>query len=198
MTLVREAHRVEKGDWVLVHAAAGGTGLWLVQLLKAIGANTIGTASTPEKVDLALKAGATHVINYSHEDVKQKVSELTGGKGVIAVFDGVGKSTFDLSLEVVARKGTLVSFGNASGPVPPLTIARLSAKNARLLRPTLFNYVATREELEYYTNELFGFITGGKINVHIHEVYPLSEVARAHGDLEGRKSTGKLLLDPSK
>ncbi|KAI1645640.1 NAD(P)-binding protein [Daldinia loculata] len=198
LTLVREAHRVEKGDWVLVHAAAGGTGLWLVQLLKAIGANTIGTASTPEKVDLALKAGATHVINYSHEDVKQKVSELTGGKGVIAVFDGVGKSTFDLSLEVVARKGTLVSFGNASGPVPPLTIARLSAKNARLLRPTLFNYVATREELEYYTNELFGFITGGKINVHIHEVYPLSEVARAHGDLEGRKSTGKLLLDPSK
>ncbi|KAI0135579.1 NAD(P)-binding protein [Daldinia grandis] len=198
LTLVREAHHVEKGDWVLVHAAAGGTGLWLVQLLKAIGANTIGTASTPEKVELALKAGATHVINYSHEDVKQKVSELTGGKGVIAVFDGVGKSTFDLSLEVVARKGTLVSFGNASGPVPPLTIARLSAKNARLLRPTLFNYVATREELEYYTNELFGFITGGKIDVRIHEVYPLSEVARAHGDLEGRKSTGKLLLDPSK
>ncbi|KAI0851480.1 NAD(P)-binding protein [Daldinia vernicosa] len=198
LTLVREAHRVEKRDWVLVHAAAGGTGLWLVQLLKAIGANTIGTASTPEKVDLALKAGAAHVINYSHEDVKQKVSSLTGGQGVVAVFDGVGKSTFDLSLEVVARKGSVVSFGNASGPVPPLTIARLSAKNARLLRPTVFNYVTTREELEHYADELFGFITGGSIDVRIHEVYPLSEVARAHADLEGRKTTGKLLLDPSK
>ncbi|KAI1466628.1 NAD(P)-binding protein [Daldinia caldariorum] len=198
LTLVREAHRVEKGDWVLVHAAAGGTGLWLVQLLNAIGANTIGTVSTPEKAELALKAGATHIVNYSHEDVKQKVLELTGGKGVIAVFDGVGKSTFDVSLEVVARKGTLVSFGNASGPVPPFSIARLSAKNVRLLRPSLLSYIATRDEFEYYVNELFGFITGGKIDVRIHGVYPLSEVARAHADLEGRKTTGKLLLDPSK
>ncbi|KAI0383770.1 hypothetical protein F5Y04DRAFT_249653 [Hypomontagnella monticulosa] len=198
LTLVREAHPVKKGDWVLVHAAAGGTGLWLCQLLKSIGANTIGTASTLEKVALALKAGASHVINYSHEDVKKRVDELTGGKGCIAIFDGVGKSTFDLSLECLARKGSMVSFGNASGAVPPVTIARLSAKNARLLRPTVTNYVVTREELEGYTKELFEFIIRDKLDVRIHEVYPLSEVARAHQDLEGRKSSGKLLLDPSK
>lgn len=198
LTLVREAYPVKKGDWVLVHAAAGGTGLWLVQLLRSIGANTIGTASTPSKVDLALKAGATHVINYSHEDVKAKVSSLTDGKGVVAVFDGVGKSTFDLSLEVLARKGSMISFGNASGAVPPFNIARLSAKNARLMRPTVMNYITNREELDYYSKELFDFIIKDGLDARIHEVYPLSEVARAHADLEGRKTTGKLLLDPSK
>lgn len=198
LTLIREAHAVKKGDWVLVHAAAGGTGLWLCQLLKAVGANTIGTASTQEKVELASKAGAQHVINYSHEDVKKRVDELTGGKGVIAVFDGVGKSTFDLSLDCLARKGSLLSFGNASGAVPPLTIARLSAKNVRLMRPTLFNFIVTREEFEHYTQELFDFIIKDKMDVKIHETYALSDVARAHQDLEGRKTTGKLLLDPSK
>ncbi|OTA96909.1 hypothetical protein M434DRAFT_8355 [Hypoxylon sp. CO27-5] len=198
LTLVREAYHVNKGDWVLVHAAAGGTGLWLVQLLHSIGANTIGTASTQEKVDLALKAGAAHVINYSHEDVKAKVSALTGGKGVVAVFDGVGKSTFDLSLEVLARKGSMISFGNASGAVPPFNIARLSAKNARLMRPTVMNYITNREELDSYSKELFDFIIKDGLDARIHEVYPLSEVARAHADLEGRKTTGKLLLDPSK
>ncbi|USW57186.1 Putative quinone oxidoreductase/zeta-crystallin, GroES-like superfamily, alcohol dehydrogenase [Septoria linicola] len=198
LTLVREAHAVKKGDWVLVHAAAGGTGLWLTQLLKSIGANTIGTASTPEKVELAKKAGATYVINYSKEDVKSKIDELTNKQGVIAVFDGVGKDTFDLSLDVLARKGSLISFGNASGAVPPVTIARLSAKNARLMRPTLFGYVATREEFEHYVKELFDFVLKDKLDVRIHEVYPLSEVARAHEDLQGRKTTGKLLLDPSK
>ncbi|KAI1083185.1 hypothetical protein F5B20DRAFT_528937 [Whalleya microplaca] len=198
LTLVREAHPVKKGDWVLVHAAAGGTGLWLCQLLRALGAHAIGTASTPEKVEAARKAGAEHVVNYSHEDVKTKVLELTGGAGCIAVFDGVGKSTFDLSLECVARKGSLVSFGNASGAVPPVAIARLSAKNCRLLRPTLFNYLTTREELEHYAKELFHFVIDENFDVRIHEVYPLSEVARAHQDLEGRKTSGKLLLDPSK
>lgn len=198
LSLVREAYHVNKGDWILVHAAAGGTGLWLCQLLKSIGANTIGTASTQEKVDLAKKAGATHMINYSHEDVKSKVMELTGDKGVAAVFDGVGKSTFDLSLDCLARKGSMISFGNASGAVPPVTIAKLSPKNARLMRPTLFGYIVTREEFEGYVNELFQFILKDKLDVRIHETYPLSEVKRAHEDLEGRKSTGKLLLDPSK
>ncbi|RYO87206.1 hypothetical protein DL766_004678 [Monosporascus sp. MC13-8B] len=198
LTLIREAYHVKQGDWVLVHAAAGGTGLWLCQLLKAVGANTIGTASTQEKVDLASRAGATHVINYSHEDVKSRVMELTGNKGVAAVFDGVGKATFDLSLECLARKGSMISFGNASGAVPPLTIARLAAKNIRLMRPSLFSVIVTREELEAYTDELFRFILENKPDVRIHEVYPLSEVARAHQDLEGRKTTGKLLLDPSK
>lgn len=198
LTMIRESHHVNKGDWVLVHAAAGGTGLWLVQLLKAVGANIIGTASTQEKVDLAKKAGAQNVINYSHEDVKKKVDELTDGKGVIAVFDGVGKSTFDLSLDVLARKGTLVTFGNASGAPEPLTIARLSPKNVKLTRPTLFNAIATREEFTGYTNELFDFILKDGLDTKIHEVYPLSEAARAQDDLEGRKTTGKLLLDPSK
>ncbi|TKA33802.1 hypothetical protein B0A50_00639 [Salinomyces thailandicus] len=198
LTLIREAHHVNKGDWVLVHAAAGGTGLWLCQLLKAVGANIIGTASTQEKVDLAKKAGATHMINYSQDDVKSKVMELTKEQGCIAIFDGVGKSTFDLSLECVARKGSMVSFGNASGSPAPVTIARLTAKNARLMRPTLFNYIATREEFDHYSKELFDFILKDKLDVRIHEVYPLSQVARAHQDLEGRKTTGKLMLDPSK
>ena len=197
-TLVKEAHRVNKGDWVLVHAAAGGTGLWLCQLLKAIGANTIGTASTQEKVELAKKAGATHMINYSHEDVKSKVMELTDNAGVIAVFDGVGKDTFDLSLECVARKGSMISFGNASGAPAPIAVARLSPKNVRLMRPTLFNYLVTREEFEGYSSELFDLLKNDKIDVRIHETYPLSDIKRAHEDLQGRKSTGKLLLDPSK
>ena len=198
LTLIREAHAVKKGDWVLVHAAAGGTGMWLCQLLKAVGANTIGTASTQEKVDLAKKAGATHMINYSKDDVKSKVMELTDNKGVIAVFDGVGKDTFDLSLDCLARKGSMISFGNASGAVPPVTIARLSAKNARLMRPTLFNYIVTREEFEENSKELFAMLKDGKIDVRIHETYPLSDVKRATEDLQGRKSTGKLLLDPTK
>ncbi|KAK5168489.1 hypothetical protein LTR04_006657 [Oleoguttula sp. CCFEE 6159] len=196
LTLIREAHHVQKGDWVLVHAAAGGVGLWLCQLLRAVGAKTIGTASTAEKIELAKKNGADHMIDYSKDDVVSKVKELTDGKGVVAVFDGVGKTTFDASMECLARKGSMVSFGNASGAVPPVTIARLSAKNARLLRPTLFNYIATRDEFETYANELFAFMTKDKMDVRIHEIYPLQEVARAHQDLEGRKSTGKLLLKP--
>ncbi len=119
LTLIREAHPVQRGDWVLVHAAAGGTGLWLCQLLRATGAHTIGTASTDAKMELARKAGAEVLINYAHEDVAAKVREVTGGKGVIAVFDGVGKDTFELSMECLARKGSMVSFGNASGAVPP-------------------------------------------------------------------------------
>lgn len=198
LTLIREAHPVKKGDWILVHAAAGGMGLWLVQILKAVGANIIGTASTSEKIALAEKAGAQHLINYSHEDVKSKVLELTGGNGVIAVFDGVGKDTFDLSLDLVARKGSLVAFGNASGAPPPFTVARLAAKNVKLLRPSLFNYITTEEEYEHYTQELFDLLKNNSIDVRIHEVYPLSEIARAHQDIEGRKTTGKLLLDPAK
>ena len=167
-------------------------------MAKSIGANIIGTASTQEKIDLATKAGATHMINYSKEDVKKRIDELTGGNGVIAVFDGVVKDTFDISLDCLARKGSLISFGNASGAVPPVTIARLSAKNARLMRPTLFGYLVTREEYEHYVQELFDFVLKDKLDVRIHNVYPLSEVANAHQDLEGRKTTGKLLLDPSK
>ncbi|KAH0019474.1 NAD(P)-binding protein, partial [Aureobasidium melanogenum] len=200
LTLIREAYHVQKGDWILVHAAAGGVGLWLCQLLAAVGAKTIATASTQEKLELAKKAGADVLINYSHEDVKAKVDDVTNKQGVAAVFDGVGKATFDLSLDCLARKGTMASFGNASGAVPPLAISRpyrrLSAKNAKVLRPTLFNYIATREEFEQYTNELFDFIVKDKMDVRVHKVYDLKDVATAHEDIEGRKTTGKLLLKP--
>lgn len=196
LTLIRESHPVKKGDWVLVHAAAGGVGLWLCQLLRAVGAHTIATASTPAKRELARKAGAEVLIDYTTEDVPEKVKQATGGAGVIAVFDGVGKSTFDASLASLARKGSMVSFGNASGPPDPVVVARLSAKNARLLRPTLFGYIATREEYDGYAQELFRFIEQDKLDVKVHEVYPLEDVARAHKDIEGRKTTGKLLLKP--
>lgn len=200
LTLVREAHRVQPGDWVLVHAAAGGTGLNLCQILRAIGANTIGTVSTPEKAKLAQAAGAKHIINYGDggEDVAARVAELTGGKGCIAIFDGVGKATFDLSLECVAVHGSLISFGNASGAVPPFTIARLAEKNVRLMRTTLVNYVRTRDEFAAHCDALFKLVEAHDFDIRVHEVYPLSEVGRAHDDLEGRKTTGKLLLDPSK
>lgn len=211
LTLIREAYHVQKGDWVLVHAAAGGVGLWFCQLLRSVGARTIGTASTAEKIALAKENGADYVINYKTEDVVKKVKELTGGEGVSAVFDGTGKDQFDNDLEVVARKGTVVSYGNSvsafgeriartnandaqSGPVPPLTIARLAAKNVKVLRPSLFNYIHTREEFEQYTAELFDFIIKDKLNVRVHEVYPLSDIQRAHTDIESRKTTGKLLL----
>ena len=200
ISLIREAYPVQKGDWILVHAAAGGMGLWMCQMLKAVGARIIATASTPEKRELAKKAGAEVELEYPEtmgsEAFVKKVKELTDGNGVAAVFDGVGKATFDVSLECVARKGTMVSFGSASGAVPPFQISRLTAKNVKLLRTTLFNYIATREEFEKYSEDLFEIIGSGKVDVKVHEVYDLKDVAKAHQDLEGRKTTGKLLLKP--
>ncbi|KAI9774009.1 MAG: NADPH:quinone reductase [Geoglossum umbratile] len=196
LTLIRESHPVKHGDFVLVHAAAGGMGLWLCQLLKWVGARTIGTASTVAKGELAKENGAEWVVDYSRESVVERVREITGGDGVVAVFDGVGKDTFEGDLEVVARKGTVVSFGNASGPVPPFTIARLSAKNVKLVRPMLYSYIHTREEFDHYASELLRFVEQEKPNINIHKVYPLQDVARAHTDLESRKTTGKLLLKP--
>ncbi|KAI9795654.1 MAG: NADPH:quinone reductase [Piccolia ochrophora] len=200
LTLIREAHAVQPNDWVLVHAAAGGVGLWLCQLLRGVGARTIATASSAEKRTLAKENGAGWAIGYGEgdalEEMVKEVKDITGGEGVIAVFDGVGKRTFDADLECLARKGSLVSFGNASGAVPPVTIARLSPKNIKLLRPTLYQYVATQQEFDHYVAELWDFILEKKLNVRIHEVYPLQDAARAHDDIEGRKTTGKLLLKP--
>jgi len=197
ITLIRDAYHVQKGDWILVHAAAGGVGLLLVQLLHAVGAKVIGTASTAEKIALAKENGADYMINYKEEKgLVGKVKEITGGEGCAAVFDSVGKDMFDSSLEMAARKGTVVSYGNSSGPVPPFTISRLSAKNLKLMRPTLFNFIATREEFERYAGELYDFVVKGELNVKIHEVYPLADVARAQKDMESRKTTGKLLLKP--
>ncbi|KFY48978.1 hypothetical protein V495_00856, partial [Pseudogymnoascus sp. VKM F-4514 (FW-929)] len=194
LTLIREAHPVKKGETILVHAAAGGVGLWLCQLLRAVGAKVIATASTSEKLQLAKENGADELVNYKTSDFVAEVSRITNGAGVAAVFDGVGAATFEGSFASVARKGSLVSFGNASGPVPPFTIARLGAKNLKVLRPRLGAYVETREEFETYAKELFGFIADGKVGVKIHARYKLEEVQKAQGDLEGRGTVGKLLL----
>ncbi|KAF1993158.1 NAD(P)-binding protein [Amniculicola lignicola CBS 123094] len=199
LTLIREAHKVEKGDWVLVTAAAGGVGLWLCQLLRAVGARTIATASTQEKRKLAEENGAEVTVEYHEEDREaftRKVVEITGGEGVAAVFDSVGKVTFDACLACVRRKGSMVSFGNASGAVTGFALGRLAAKNVKLVRPTLFNYIFTREEFKGYADELWSFITNDKLNVQIHDVYPLKDIVRATQDIEGRKTTGKLLLRP--
>ncbi|KXX78401.1 putative quinone oxidoreductase [Madurella mycetomatis] len=205
LTFVREAAGLTKpslglseGPWALVHAAAGGTGSMLVQMLSTMGARVIGTAGGPEKCEIAKQNGAQWVVDSHNtnpgEDVVSKVKEITGGHGVDLIFDGVGKATFDGDLEMIARKGTLAVFGNASGPPAPVELPKLSAKNIKLMRPALFAYIATPEEREKYTKELFDLLVAGKIKVKIHEVYPLKEVARAHSDLEGRKTTGKLLL----
>ena len=159
-------------------------GLWLVQLLRAVGAGKIiATASTDDKLALAAAHGATHLVNYSggSADWVARVSEYTADEGgVAAVFDGVGRDTFDGDLEVVARKGTVVSFGNASGVVPPLTLARLTPKNIKVLRPTLFGYVATRQELADYAAELFDMIRLEKVTVRVHKTYPLADARQAH------------------
>ncbi|MCJ1249849.1 NADPH:quinone reductase [Trapelia coarctata] len=196
LTLVEEAHKVEKGDIVLVHAAAGGVGLWLCQILRAKGVRVIGTASTPEKRQEAERNGAGVTCGYGREEVLGVVKKETNGEGVKAVFDGVGKATWEVSLGAVGRKGTVVSFGNASGAVEPFAISKLSVKNLKVCRPTLFNYIYTPEEFEKYTNELWKLMTEDKFDVKIHEVYPLEDVKRAHTDLESRKTSGKLLLKP--
>ncbi|KAI4286857.1 MAG: hypothetical protein L6R35_003887 [Caloplaca aegaea] len=197
LTLVEEAHKVQSGDWILVLAATGGVGGWLCQILKAKGAKTIGTVGSESKVDIAKEQGANVVVidQPGQGDVLKTVKDCTNGQGVIAVFDGVGKDTFERSLECVARKGTVASFGNASGAVEPFLISKLSAKNAKVVRPTLFNYISTREEFEHYSEALWAMIDK-KFNVRIHNIYPLKDVAKAHTDIESRKTMGKLLLKP--
>ncbi|KAH7626106.1 hypothetical protein B0T09DRAFT_293365 [Sordaria sp. MPI-SDFR-AT-0083] len=197
LALTRETYEVKPGDWVLVHAAAGGAGFLMTQVLKKLGAKVIGTAGGPEKVELVKSLGADHVIDYRSEQGKDWVStvmSLTEGKGVDVVYDSVGKDTWEGSLAVVKRKGTIVWFGNSSGPIPPLPLNKLSPKCVKVARPTLFGYIATREEFESYSRDLFELLTSGALNVHIHGFYSLAEVAQAHRDLEGRKTCGKLLI----
>ncbi|KAL8867173.1 MAG: hypothetical protein Q9174_005829, partial [Haloplaca sp. 1 TL-2023] len=182
LTLVEEAYKVQSGDWVLVLAATGGVGGWLCQILRAKGAKTIGTVGSEEKVQIAKDQGADVVVidRPGQGDVLKTVKEHTNDGGVAAVFDGVGKDTFERSLECVARKGTVASFGNASGAVPPFLISKLSAKNSKVLRPTLFNYIYTREEFEHYSNRLWEMMTEKKFNVRIHKTYELKDIATAH------------------
>ncbi|EGD97578.1 quinone oxidoreductase [Trichophyton tonsurans CBS 112818] len=199
LSFIREAYEVKKGDWILLHAAAGGAGIIMTQLLKLAGAKVIGTAGGPEKVELVKGLGADVVIDYkSTEGAKwlDKVMEVTGGEGVNAVYDSVGKDTWENSLKAVRRKGSVVFFGNSSGVVPPFPISMLAGKNIKICRPVLFNYIYTREEFDLYMNELFQLLEAGKLKTSIYKIYPLENIQQAHKDIEGRKTTGKLLLKP--
>lgn len=197
LTFVEEAYEVKKDDYILVYAAAGGVGLMLDQLLKRRGAHTIAVVSSDEKASLARKNGAEFTINSSKEDILTRVREITHGKGVDAAFDSVGKDTFEVTLASIKRKGSFVSYGNASGPVPPFVISRLSAKNIKIMRPQLFGYLTEPEEWEHYSAELVKLISDqqNKFNVNIHQIYPLGDYKNAAKDLESRKTTGKLLLE---
>ena len=195
--LVRSTYEVQPGDTILVHAAAGGVGLLLVQLAKARGARVIGTVSTEEKEKLAREAGADEVIRYDRTDFAEATRELTGGEGVAAVYDGVGRTTFDGSLASLRVRGCLVLFGAASGPVPPVDPQRLNqAGSVYLTRPTSGHYVRTREELDWRFRELFDAVQQGSLKVRVGGRYPLADARRAHEDLQGRRTTGKLLLLP--
>jgi NADPH:quinone reductase len=168
-----------------------------VQWLKAIGATTIGTAGSDEKCAMAQAHGATYMINYSKENFVERVLTLTGGKKVPVVYDSVGKSTWEGSLDCLQPRGLMVSFGNASGPVPPVTIGVLATKGSLYVtRPTLATYIATREELETRARALFDVVRSGKVKIEISKQYPLAEAAQAHRDLESRKTTGSIVLVP--
>jgi NADPH2:quinone reductase len=197
--LVVSVHAVQPGETVLVHAAAGGMGLLLTQLATARGGRVIGTVSTAAKEQLAREAGAAEIIRYTEvDDIAGEIRRLTEGKGVAAVYDGVGASTFDASLASLRPRGMLALYGAASGPVPPVDPQRLnSAGSVFLTRPKLADYVQTPEELQWRAGEVFGGILAGSLRIIIGGQYPLADAAQAHRDLEGRRTTGKLLLLPS-
>lgn len=195
--LIRRTHKCKKGDIVLFHAAAGGVGLLFGQWAKAIGVKAIGTVSSPEKAAIAKKHGYAWVIDYSKEDVVARVKEITKGKGVPVVYDGVGKDTWDISLKCLAPLGTLASFGNASGPVPPVAPAVLGGNlSAFLTRPSLGAYTSTRKDLEASAKALFKMVKSGKVKITIDQTYALKDAAQAHRDLESRKTTGQTILIP--
>ncbi len=195
--LVQDSYPLAAGETALIHAAAGGVGLLLVQMAKNLGARVIGTAGSEEKLALARAAGADEVINYSTHDFEAETKRLTDGKGVHVVYDGVGKSTFDKDLEVLRPRGYLVLFGGASGAVPPFDPILLSRKGSLFLtRPTLAHYIATRDELEHRAASVLGDIVAGRLKLRIDQKYALADAQQAHRDLEGRRTTGKVLLIP--
>jgi NADPH:quinone reductase len=195
--LVRSTYPLGKGETALVHAAAGGVGLLLVQMAKGLGARVIGTVGSEEKEKIAREAGADEIILYAQQDFEAETKRLTGGKGVEVVYDGVGKSTFEKDLNVLRPRGYLVLFGGASGPVPAFDPIKLSQKGSLFLtRPTLAHHIATREELTRRATDLFRMISDGKLKLRVAHLYPLEDAQQAHRDLEARKTTGKLLLIP--
>jgi len=195
--LSHSTYPMRQGQSALIHAAAGGVGRLLVQMAKHLGARVIGTAGSDEKAKLARSAGADECIVYTATDFETETKRLTDGKGVHVVYDGVGKATFEKDLNVLRLRGYLVLFGGSSGAVPPFDLIKLSQKGSLYLtRPTLVHYTATREELEQRSGEVLNMITEGKLELRIHATYPLEKAEQAHRDLEGRKTTGKLLLIP--
>jgi NADPH2:quinone reductase len=189
------AEGLQKGDFILFHAAAGGVGLIACQWARALGLQLIGTAGSQAKCELALAHGAAHAINYSTEDFAARVKEITAGQGVKVVYDSVGKDTFDGSLACLRPFGLLASFGNGSGPVPPVNLGLLGAKGSLYVtRPTLFTHMATRESTQAMADELFAVVESGAVRIPIEQRYRLAEVAQAHRDLEARKTTGCTIL----
>lgn len=193
--LVERCAKVEPGWPVLVHAAAGGVGLILVQWLKAVGATVIGTVSTAAKADEARRAGADHVVDYTQEDTARRVRELTGGKGVRVTFDGVGRDTWEASLDATGRRGLIVSYGNASAPVTGISLGILATKGSLYnTRPTLFDYYAEPAERAAGVERLWAMIRSGKVRISIGQRYALEDAVQAHRDLEGRKTSGSTVL----
>ena len=195
--LSHSTYPIKSGNTVLIHAAAGGVGLLLVQMAKNLGARVIGTAGSEEKAQLARDAGADEVIVYTEQDFETETRGLTEGQGVHVVYDGVGKDTFEKDLNVLRPRGYLVLFGGASGPVPPLDLMQLTKHGSLFVtRPSLQHYVATREELDQRSRDVLQMIVRGDLKLRIHKTCPLEQAQQAHRDLEGRKTTGKLLLIP--
>ena len=195
--LSHDTFPLKKGETALVHAAAGGVGLLLVQMAHNIGARVIATVSNEAKANLASEAGADEIILYTHADFEVETKRLTGGKGVDVVYDSVGKTTFDKGLNILRPRGMMVLFGGSSGAVPPFDLITLSHKGSLYVtRPTLANYIATRQDLLARSSAVFNMVAAGKLKLRIEHTYPLAEAQRAHRELEGRKTTGKLLLIP--
>ncbi|MQA21167.1 MULTISPECIES: quinone oxidoreductase [Telluria group] len=188
---------LKAGDTILFHAAAGGVGLIACQWAKVMGVTLIGTVGSEEKAALATENGAHHVINYNKENFTERVKEITGGKGVSAVYDSIGKDTFIGSLDCLQPLGTMVSFGNASGPVPPFSLGELASRGSLFItRPSLMSYMAKREDLEAAAKSLFGVVASGEVKIDIRQRYALADVAQAHTELEARKTTGSSILLP--
>lgn len=195
--LIKKSYPVKSGETVLLHAAAGGIGLIACQWLKALGVTVIGTVSSEEKAALAKAHGCTHTINYTKEDFTARVKEITGGKGVPVVYDSIGKDTWEGSLNCLQPLGHMITFGNASGPVPPVALTTLSAKGSLYVqRPTLNTYASRRDWLEEMANDLIEAITSGKVKIEINQRYALKDVGQAHTALESRKTTGCTILLP--
>jgi NADPH2:quinone reductase len=195
--LFRRTFALRGGETILFHAAAGGVGLIACQWAKALGVTMIGTVGSDEKAELARAHGCTHTINYNKENFVERVKEITGGKGVPVVYDSIGKDTFTGSLDCLSPLGMMVSFGSASGPVPPFSLGELASRGSLFItRPTLFAYAAKREDLEAMAADLFNMVQSKKIKIDINQRYALKDVEQAHRDLESRKTTGSTILIP--